>query len=477
VPAVPRSRFGTSAAARNFGGAWTYGNLGFTNNAGGTVQIAIDNPAGTPTFTVVSFMNGPGSGNNDAAASPGDPVDLSVTKSVDRPDASRGDVLTYDVVVTNETAGALSSGYTVTDTLPAGLEIVAGTVPDHCTVSGTLATGQSFSCAEGPLDGGEDRTLQFQVRITEDVPPGMTLVNRVEVLGNEEDPVAENNSDEAETRVGLARLDLTKSVSYDDANDNGNPDVGETVTWTFVVRNSGTYDAEDVSITDPAVPAVTPAQQDVPAGEERTFTATTTVSQELVDSGGLTNVATASGTVGGASYTTPTSSATITVRSFPELEAVKSASLVDTNGNGVADPGESVTYTVTVRNTGNVTLTDVAPVDEMVSGFTPASVDLAPQEEQEFVSEPYVVTEDDAESTTLVNVATATGTAADGSATTSPEDSVTVSVSDPEEPPVTEPREDDDLALTGAEFGALAVLATALLVVGAVLVVARRRES
>lgn len=162
----------------------------------------------------------------------------------------------------------------------------------------------------------------------------------------------------------------------------------------------------------------------------------------------------------------------------PELRIEKHAVLLDDNGNGVADVGEEIAFSFTVTNSGNVTQTEVRVVDPMVTGIDPQVVEvLLPGEEPELTADPYVVTAEDAESTTLVNVATATGTAADGSATTSPEDSVTVSVSDPEEPPVTEPREDDDLALTGAEFGALAVLATALLVVGAVLVVARRRES
>ena len=51
----------------------------------------------------------------------------------------------------------------------------------------------------------------------------------------------------------------------------------------------------------------------------------------------------------------------------PRLEVVKSGTWVDGNGDGFADPGELVTYTFTVTNTGNVTLHDVVVTDPKVT--------------------------------------------------------------------------------------------------------------
>lgn len=407
VPAIPRSQF----SSVSFGGAWTYGNgnLGFTNNGGGTVQISVSDPAGSnPVFTAVSFMDGPASSNNDAAASPGDPVDLSLTKEVGRPVARNGEVLDYTVTVRNETAGALSSGYTIADQLPAGLEILAGSLPARCTVTGTVDTGQTFSCAESPLAADQERELTFQARVTSSVPVGTSLVNTARVIGNEDDPVPSNNDDAATTLVGAPRLELIKTVHHDDADDNGNPDVGEQLTWTFEVRNTGQFDAFGVSIDDPQVPAVTPAQQDIPSGGSATFTATSAVTQAMVDAGGHTNTAIATATIDGEDYESPPSSASVPIRGFPGLQSVKSATLVDSNGNGVADEGEQIQYTLTVTNTGNVTLTGVSAHDELVP-LAPATADLAPGAQQVFTGT-YTVTAADVAAGEVVNVASASGT-------------------------------------------------------------------
>src|SRR5690606_13319281 len=73
VPALS----GHSAA----GGAFTYGNgnLGFSKNSGGILQVRVTNPGtATPSFTLVSQIAGPGSSANDATSSLGDPSDLAI---------------------------------------------------------------------------------------------------------------------------------------------------------------------------------------------------------------------------------------------------------------------------------------------------------------------------------------------------------------------------------------------------------------
>src|SRR5690606_25475515 len=85
------------------------------------------------------------------------------------------------------------------------------------------------------------------------------------------------------------------------------------------------------------------------------------------------------------------------IEQTPALAFTKTGQWIDDDGNGFANEGEPVEFTFTIRNTGNVTLTDVRPVDDAIiiggqppagslSPFTPASTTLAPGEEQVFIS-------------------------------------------------------------------------------------------
>ena len=123
------------------------------------------------------------------------------------------------------------------------------------------------------------------------------------------------------------------------------------------------------------------------------------------------------------------------------------AELADTNGNGVADAGEVVTYRYVVRNGGTVSLTGVSVADPDAQGLTPVSVDLAPGGSATFTATRTVTARDviaaAAGDGTVPTTARATGTAPDGTLVTSAAAAVAVeagavptSPTDPSTPPV-----------------------------------------
>lgn len=208
---------------------------------------------------------------------------------------------------------------------------------------------------------------------------------------------------------------LTKTaVITGDADGDGHADVGDTITYTFDVENTGNIDVTSVSIDDARITGTTPATQDVPAGETRTFTATYVATQADVDFGSIPNTAVANGTYVGAGGDTPIASAPDTAvvptpDRAPALSLDKDGTLNDVNGNGRADAGETIDYTFTVTNTGNVTLANTTVIDDRVAAVTPSTATLAPGDVETFTADGYTVTQEDVDAGEILNTAFARG--------------------------------------------------------------------
>ncbi|MCA0154568.1 DUF7507 domain-containing protein, partial [Winogradskyella vincentii] len=106
-----------------------------------------------------------------------------------------------------------------------------------------------------------------------------------------------------------------------------------------------------------------------------TVTATYTITQADVDAGNVTNSATATGDspLGGPDDITDTSDdgddgdgntvddpTVVAISEVPSIEAVKTVAISNDVAPAGASLGDELTYTITVENTGNVTLSNVA---------------------------------------------------------------------------------------------------------------------
>ncbi|GAA3939303.1 hypothetical protein GCM10022383_16620 [Microbacterium soli] len=406
-------------AAFMAGGSWTYGNgnIGFTDNTTGSIaQISVA-AAGSanPSFTVVSVISGPPSGNNDATSSLGAPVDLELAKAFDESRVLVGGDGGFALTVTNHGPG-VSSGYTVSDTMPTGLQNLV--LPTGCT-----AAGAELTCSGGRLPAGESQTFRIGATVSPSQQPG-TLTNSASVLGNEADPVSDNNDADDTITVDREALKIVKTAELDDQNGNGIPDVGETIDYGFVVTNLGSTTLEDVTVNDPHVVGLTPGTVSaLLPGDTADFSAVHELTQADIDSGSIENTATATGTGEFGSVESPPSSVTVDAPAEPALQTVKRAALVDTNGNGAADEGEVIDYTVEVTNTGNVTMSDVS-VDDPLITLSPDAIDIAPGETEEFTGS-YTVQAADVAAGSVVNTATATGSTPTGDPIDSPPSTTT----------------------------------------------------
>lgn len=91
----------------------------------------------------------------------------------------------------------------------------------------------------------------------------------------------------------------------------------------------------------------------------------------------IVNTVTVSGTFGGAPITAVASETVDVADAAPAMTVVKAGVLSDVDGNLRTTVGDAISYTVTITNTGNISLTGISVADPLVS-LSPSGGDLAP---------------------------------------------------------------------------------------------------
>src|SRR5690606_3834718 len=206
------------------------------------------------------------------------------------------------------------------------------------------------------------------------------------VDANEDDPDESNNTDEVLVELADPSLSFVKTgvLSAD----------GNTVTYTFTVTNIGNVTMTGVSVTDPKITgAITLDATELAPGDIATGTATHTVAQREKDAGRAENLATVT-------RTPPTTNPDDPAEPIDPVPSTPDTDNPGTPGDpGIptevivpADPalsfvktgvlsadGNTVTYTFTVTNIGNVTMTGVSVTDPKITGaITLDATELAP---------------------------------------------------------------------------------------------------
>ncbi len=366
-------------------------------------QADID--SGGVTNTAIGGGTPPGGGVTETPPStvtvdaPEDPS-LTVTKTAAPVGAAAGNTVTYSFLVTN-------TGNVTVD----GLEIV----DDEFTGSGDLS---AITCPVTALAPTASTTCTASYTLTQaDVDNG-ELHNAATGTGNTPSD-GDVTSPPSEVDVDLPANPSLSVVKTADPTSVDN--AGEEVTYSFRVINTGNVTLDGIAVQEQDFTGsgdlsevVCPATTLAPAAET-TCTATYTLTQADVDAGGITNVATATGTPPGSDVpvTSPPSETTVGSDPAPGLSIVKTSSPAS-----VAAAGDVITYGFLVTNTGNVTLSDVVPVEGEFSGTGELSEiecptnTLAPGEDVTCTAT-YEVTQEDVDAGGVTNVATATASPPD----------------------------------------------------------------
>ncbi len=185
-------------------------------------------------------------------------------------------------------------------------------------------------------------------------------------------------------------IDMIKEAVLSDTNENGFPDKGEFIEFRFTVTNTGNVTLTDISIEDEKAdisgsPIAGPL---APGDADTSVTGLYRITQADIDAGVFENIASATGMEPQGDTVTvesrpatgqPGEKTTFTFALNPSIELDLHDEWVDSNSNGFPDPNEPVNYTFTVRNTGNVTVENIALASFDVAVNSSPSASEAPQ--------------------------------------------------------------------------------------------------
>ena len=269
-----------------------------------------------------------------------------------------GDGYSYTLTVVN--AGtATAHNIEVQDDLPLGVHVTT-VLPNfpggQCTVASSAVTGHpehwSVTCTRSALAAGASVAATFEVKPTGAVQCG-SLTNTATVEASDE-PADAQDDDEAsvtDTVTCPPSIDITKTAPRF-------THVGSRVPLTMRVTNPGDVALDHVTVTDPGCDAAPHGDGDgtLSPGERWTYRCGHVIQADAP--GWFATTATVLAKSAGGSVHASARSATRVLR--PKL----TISVVPDPVSG--SPGDSVTYRYLVRNTGDVTLTNLTVTDDQL---------------------------------------------------------------------------------------------------------------
>ena len=270
------------------------------------------------------------------------PVELSISKTADvSGDVILGDEVTFVINITNR-AGVNATHVSVIDEVSEGFEFVRTNATGYDNKTGLVTVPV--------IEAGKSYVFTVTLRT---LTTG-NLTNVVNATCNENGTVAEANA--TVNVVRLVNLTVVKIADTDDAA------IGDIITFTIIVTNNGPNDATNIRVID------------IPDKELALISGDLETVIPKLESGKSIEIVINVRTASNGTYmncvnvscdenaTVKSANASVHVYST-DLKIIKTANATDVSVNDL------VNFTITVRNHGNSTATDVHITDELGSGF------------------------------------------------------------------------------------------------------------
>jgi LPXTG-site transpeptidase (sortase) family protein len=334
-----------------------------TISVGGTCVITVPVTADAGVFNnttspVSSTNGGTGVASNTATLTVNMAADLSVTKDDGVSAVDRGEPITYSIVVTNN-GPADVTGASVFDNFPSSLDDAAWTCAAgtgaSCTASGTGNISDSVSIPAGG-------NVTYTINATVAMDTQTSIVNSATVLPPTGliDPDYDNNIATDTDLLNLLNIEKSAEIEIFETFD-------QVINYSFTITNAGTSTLGDPFLLTDDRAAITCAYpESLAPSEQFTCSGTDSVTLEDLDHGSITNHANVTGKdPDGDSTTSNTAEETIFADQIPVIGVAKELVSITKISAGTYD----VTYSIRLKNYGNVSLQDVQAQDNLDTAY------------------------------------------------------------------------------------------------------------
>ena len=369
-----------------------------------TYQVQVNNPLpfglmGINNEAYASIAEDPRE-SKGSVMDPLDVIDVSLDKEISDATPEIGSLVTFTLHIANPAGFQAANNLVITDIVPNGYTYGTGSISGgtNRNDSSPAGTGLTWTIASLVAGGSVDLTYQATVLDsgTYDNYAEITAYSQYDInsrAGNGQQTPDENDDDTVEVIVFHSpALNVTTKTDVSEVDS-----VGDVIHYTLEVENVGNINLTGVTVNDPEI-VYTYVSGDLDSDgvldvtETWIYTGSYTVNQDELDAGGTiqTEVTADSNESPQDSYVS-----VVAIIQNPDMLVTMTADV-----SGVYLAGEVITYTVTVENNGNVTLTDVTTEDDpdislsYLSGDTDSDGELDVDEIWVYTGS-YTVTQDD----------------------------------------------------------------------------------
>ena len=260
----------------------------------------------------------------------------------------------------------------------------------------------------GSMAPGEEQVITATYMITAEDMEREYVENTASVTGDDPNFIGKGSGSKVsaqDSNIIEADVDYQPAISLTkEASPTTYSAVGDVIDYTITVTNTGNVTLSDVMVTDSKIELGIGANiGTLEPGEETTVSGSYTIVQADLDNGSVLNTAEVAGQDPEGTVVEDFDDAEVTSEMNPDIALSKTADPITYSA-----VGDVISYTITVTNTGNMTLSNVMVTDSKIELGAGANIGTLEPGEETTVSGSYTIVQADLDNGSVLNTAEVT---------------------------------------------------------------------